>query len=184
MSPNRTLLSETEISLALRRMTLQIMELVRDPQSLCLCGVQTRGVPLANRLATQTSEEGFPTPPVGILDINLYRDDLEAVGATPILHGTNVPFSLENRVVVLVDDVLFTGRTIRAALDALVDLGRPRRVFLAVLVDRGHRELPIHPDVVGLTLPTQREDQVILHLSETDGEDSLHLITTPTQEAS
>jgi pyrimidine operon attenuation protein/uracil phosphoribosyltransferase len=112
---------------------------------------------------------------VGSLDINLYRDDFSSAGTAPVLRGTQVDFSLEGKTVVLVDDVLFTGRTVRAALDALVDLGRPARVQLAVLVDRGHRELPIQADYVGLSLSTRREDHVELRLKETDGEDALYL---------
>ena len=135
-----------------------------------LVGIQTRGVPLARRLAALIEEAGGGRLPVGTLDITLYRDDLDMRGA-PVIRGTDIPFSIKNKTVVLVDDVLYTGRTIRAALDALIDLGRPQSIQLAILIDRGHRELPIRPDYIGKNLPTSRRETVAVRLKEHDGED-------------
>jgi pyrimidine operon attenuation protein/uracil phosphoribosyltransferase len=116
------------------------------------------------------------TPPVGVLDINLYRDDLSRIADHPILRRTEIPFNLDDAVVILVDDVLFTGRTVRAALDALMDLGRPRQIQLAVLIDRGHRELPVRADFVGKNLPTAETERVDVGLAETDGEDEVAIV--------
>src|SRR5262249_20028999 len=131
------------------------------------------GVPLARRLASKIAAIDGVAPPVGLLDINLYRDDLSRIAEHPVLRRTEIPFELDDRAVVLVDDVLFTGRTVRAALDALMDLGRPRRIQLAVLVDRGHRELPVKADFVGKNLPTSPTELVEVRLAETDGADEV-----------
>jgi pyrimidine operon attenuation protein/uracil phosphoribosyltransferase len=163
------------IQRSLGRLALEIAERLQGCQDVVLIGIHRRGVPLARRLAALIQKAEGVALPVGSLDINLYRDDFSSAGTAPVLRGTQVDFSLEGKTVVLVDDVLFTGRTVRAALDALVDLGRPARVQLAVLVDRGHRELPIQADYVGLSLSTRREDHVELRLKETDGEDALYL---------
>lgn len=163
------------IQRSLGRLALEIAERLQGCRDVALIGIHRRGVPLARRLAALLQKAEGVTLPVGTLDINLYRDDFSSAGTAPVLRGTQVDFSLEGKTVVLVDDVLFTGRTVRAALDALVDLGRPARVQLAVLVDRGHRELPIQADYVGLSLSTRREDHVELRLTETDGEDALYL---------
>jgi pyrimidine operon attenuation protein/uracil phosphoribosyltransferase len=138
-------------------------------------GVRTRGVPLARRLAAVLGQAAGVEPPVGALDITLYRDDLTTVGPQPVLKGTDIPTSIDGRTVVLVDDVLFTGRTVRAALDELIDFGRPARIELAVLVDRGHRELPIRADYAGRTITTTREEIVQVLLREEDGEDRVVL---------
>ena len=165
------------IQRSLGRLALEIAERLQGCKNLALVGIHRRGVPLAKRIAAKLHEVENAQVPVGSLDINLYRDDFSSVGTAPVLLGTQVDFDIEGRTVVLVDDVLFTGRTVRAALDALLDLGRPARVQLAVLVDRGHRELPIQADYVGLSLNTRREDHVELRLKETDGEDALILET-------
>jgi len=163
-------LDESGLDRALTRIAHEILERNGGAQDLTFVGLRTRGIPLARRLATKIADIDGATVPVGTLDITLYRDDLDLRGV-PVIHGTDIPFSIKNRVVILVDDVLFTGRTIRAALDALIDLGRPRSIQLAIVVDRGHRELPIRPDYVGKNLPTSRRESVSVRLRETDGED-------------
>jgi len=173
----KTLLDAAGIQRTLGRLALEIAERLHGCEGIVLIGIHRRGVPLARRIAAKLHEVEKAKVPVGSLDINLYRDDFSSAGTAPVLRGTQVDFNIEGHTVVLVDDVLFTGRTIRAALDALVDLGRPARVQLAVLVDRGHRELPIQADYVGLSLNTRREDHVELHLKELDGDDTLLLET-------
>lgn len=148
---------------------------VDDLARVAIVGIQSRGVPLARRIAKALAPRGGRPVPVGALDITLYRDDLSTVGTRPILRATDIPFSIDGLAVVLVDDVLFTGRTIRAALDELVDFGRPAHIALAVLVDRGHRELPIQADYVALRVKTERRDRVDVSLVETDGVDSVRL---------
>ena len=171
----KTILDAAGIQRSLTRLALEIAERQQWCSDLALVGIHRRGVPLARRIAERLQKAEKVKVPVGTLDINLYRDDFSITGTSPVLRGTQVEFDIEGRTIVLVDDVLFTGRTIRAALDALVDLGRPRKVQLAVLVDRGHRELPIQADYVGISVSTRREDYVELHLVETDGEDALLL---------
>src|SRR6266516_7868766 len=142
---------------ALTRIAHEILEKNGGAKDLAFVGLRTRGVSLAHRLAAKIAHIDGTTLPVGTLDITLYRDDLGMRG-TPVIRGTDIPFSIKDKTVILVDDVLFTGRTIRAALDALIDLGRPKMIQLAILVDRGHRELPIRPDYVGKNLPTSRRE--------------------------
>jgi pyrimidine operon attenuation protein/uracil phosphoribosyltransferase len=144
----------------------------REPE-LALIGIRNRGVPLAVRLARLLSEKYSLEPPVGAIDITLYRDDLSQIARTPILRGTDVPFAIDGKELILVDDVLFTGRTVRAAMDVLCDLGRPAAIRLAVLVDRGHRELPIQADHCGLTLTTELNERIDVLLTETDGVDEV-----------
>ena len=160
----------------LARMAHEIAEHHASLGGVVLVGVRTRGVPLARRLARHLEQAAGALPPVGALDITLYRDDLTTIAAHPVLKGTDIPCSIDGRSVVLVDDVLYTGRTARAALDELVDFGRPARIELAVLVDRGHRELPIRADYVGMTLATGREEIVQVQLQEEDGEDRVVLL--------
>ena len=149
---------------------------LKDATSLAIVGIQSRGVPLAARLADALRKNTEKRVDVGSLDITLYRDDLSTVGTRPILKATHIPFSIDGRPVILVDDVLYTGRTIRAALDELVDFGRPSRIALAVLIDRGHRELPIQADYVGKTVTTARTDMVDVRLTEIDGKDEVVLV--------
>lgn len=156
---------------ALTRIAHEVVEANRGVDGLAVVGIRTRGVPLAKRLAARIREIENASCPVGILDITLYRDDLTTIGHHPVVHKTEIPFAVDGRTIVLVDDVLFTGRTARAALDALMDLGRPRRIQLAVLVDRGHRELPIRADFVGKNVPTSSDEVVNVRLEEIDGED-------------
>ena len=172
----RELMDAERLSRALARIAHQIVERRRDAEGLVLVGVRTRGVPLARRLARLVAEAGAPPPPVGALDITLYRDDLTTVAPQPVLRGTEIPGSIDGRTVVLVDDVLYTGRTVRAALDEIIDFGRPARIKLAVLVDRGHRELPICPDYVGQTITTTRDESVQVLLQEDDGADRVLLL--------
>jgi pyrimidine operon attenuation protein/uracil phosphoribosyltransferase len=163
-------LDEAGLDRALTRIAHEILERNGGATDVTFVGLRTRGIPLARRLAAKIAQIDGATLPVGTLDITLYRDDLDMRGV-PVIRGTDIPFSIKNRVVILVDDVLFTGRTIRAALDALIDLGRPRSIQLAIMVDRGHRELPIRPDYVGKNLPTSRRESVSVRLKEHDGED-------------
>ena len=159
-----------DISRAMMRIAHEILERNKGVKNLALVGIRTGGVHLAHRLVKRIhSIEGVPVP-IGELDITLYRDDLALRKNQPILRKTSVPFDMTNKIVVLVDDVLFTGRTIRAAMDGLMDLGRPEEIQLAVLVDRGHRQLPIKANYIGKNLPTSRDEQVQVLLDE-DGED-------------
>ena len=163
-------LDDAALDRALTRIAHEILEKNDGAKDLAFVGLRTRGVTLAQRLAAKIARIDGTTLPVGTLDITLYRDDLDLRGA-PVIRGTDIPFSIKNKTVILVDDVLFTGRTIRAALDALIDLGRPRSIQLATLIDRGHRELPIRPDYIGKNLPTSRKESVAVRLKEHDGED-------------
>jgi len=155
---------------ALTRIAHEILEKTGGAKDVTFVGLRTRGVTLAQRLAAKIAAIDGASLPVGTLDITLYRDDLGLRGA-PVVRATDIPFPIKDKTVVLVDDVLFTGRTIRAAMDALMDLGRPRIIRLAVLMDRGHRELPIRPDYVGKNLPTSRREKVAVMLREHDGVD-------------
>lgn len=175
MSPKATILSADEIRRALTRIAHEIIERNKGAENLALIGVHTRGIPLATRLAEKLTELEGVDVPRGMLDITLYRDDLSEVAYQPIIRETNVPFDIARRRVILVDDVLYTGRTVRSALDALIDLGRPEGIQLAVLVDRGHRELPIRADYVGKNLPTAKSEVVKVKLEETDGVDIVEL---------
>jgi pyrimidine operon attenuation protein/uracil phosphoribosyltransferase len=163
-------LDEAALDRALTRIAHEILERNGGAKDLAFVGLRTRGVTLARRLAVKLTSIDGTTVPVGTLDITLYRDDLDMRGA-PVIRGTDIPFSIKNKTVVLVDDVLYTGRTVRAALDALIDLGRPMMIQLAILIDRGHRELPIRPDFIGKNLPTSKRESVAVRLREHDGED-------------
>ena len=162
----------------LTRIAHEILERNRGVEELALVGIRTRGVPLAKRLARAIHEINGHEIPTGALDITLYRDDLmrTAVGAQPVIRKTEIPFSIDDKRILLVDDVLYTGRTIRAALDALIEFGRPRVIQLVVLVDRGHRELPIKADYVGKNLPTSQAQSVQVHLIEIDGRDEVEIV--------
>jgi pyrimidine operon attenuation protein/uracil phosphoribosyltransferase len=165
------------LSRALSRIAHEILERNRGLEEMALIGIRARGVPIAERIARHLGELAGGTVPVGSLDITLYRDDLmrHAVGPQPVIRRTDIPFSLDDRLILLVDDVLFTGRTIRAALDALIDFGRPRAIQLIVLIDRGHRELPIRADYIGRSIPTSRQQSVHVRLTEIDGRDEVEV---------
>lgn len=154
---------------ALVRIAHEIIEKNKGIQDLVLIGIQRRGVPLAKHLSKKIVEVEATNVAVGILDITLYRDDLSTLSEHPIINGTDIPFSLTGKKVIMVDDVLYTGRTARAAMDAIIDLGRPQSIQLAVLIDRGHRELPIRADYVGKNVPTSRNEVVCVHVVEVDG---------------
>jgi pyrimidine operon attenuation protein/uracil phosphoribosyltransferase len=171
----RLIMTADEIRRAVVRISHEIVEKQAGTEGLILIGIQRRGVPLARRLATSIAEHEGVELAVGALDITFYRDDLSLIAQQPIVKGTALPFDLNGRTIVLVDDVLYTGRTIRAAMDALVDFGRPQAIRLAVLVDRGHRELPIRADHVGKNVPTSREELVRVHLVEIDDEDGVDI---------
>jgi pyrimidine operon attenuation protein/uracil phosphoribosyltransferase len=159
----------------LTRIAHEIVERNRSLDDLALVGIRSRGEHLARRLAEQLRQIAGRALPTGALDITLYRDDLmrQAVGPQPLVRSTEIPFSIDDRIILLVDDVLYTGRTVRAALDALIDFGRPQAIQLVVLVDRGHRELPIKADYVGKNLPTSRRESVQVRLEEVDGDDEV-----------
>ena len=163
------------MSRSLTRIAHEIVERNRGIDDLALVGIRERGVPLARRIAVELNRISNTDVPTGALDITLYRDDLmrQAVGPQPLVRSTDIPFDIDNRVILLVDDVLYTGRTIRAALDALIDFGRPRAIQLVVLIDRGHRELPIKADYVGKNVPTSRRESIQVRLQEVDGHDEV-----------
>jgi len=165
------------VSRSLARIAHEIVERNRGIEELAFVGIRTRGVPLARRIAQAIQAINDHEIPTGALDITLYRDDLmrHAVGPQPVVRRTEIPFSIDDKRILLVDDVLYTGRTIRAALDALIDFGRPKSIQLVVLVDRGHRELPIKADYVGKNLPTSLSQSVQVHLTEIDGRDQVEI---------
>ena len=168
---NSVVLSSKDISRGISRIAHEILEKNKGADNIVLIGIQTRGATLSERLRKKIREIEKTEIKTGVLDITLYRDDLGAGKQNPEIKKTDVPFSLEGKDIVLCDDVLFTGRTIRAAIDALIDFGRPSSVQLAVLIDRGHRELPIRPDYVGKNIPTSKDVRVRVKLIENDGED-------------
>jgi pyrimidine operon attenuation protein/uracil phosphoribosyltransferase len=171
----KVVLERDDVRRALQRIAHEIAEKNSDPEGLAIVGIHTRGALLARRLHTLLGELTAAELPIGDVDISFYRDDVgaKAPGSQPVVHASHIDFDLTGRTVVLVDDVLFTGRTVRAAIEAVFDYGRPRRVQLAVLCDRGHRELPFRPDYVGKNLPTAREERVNVRLEESDEVDEV-----------
>jgi pyrimidine operon attenuation protein/uracil phosphoribosyltransferase len=171
-------LDATRIARSLARIAHEILERNHQIEELALIGIRSRGVPLAKRLAQTIHDLHHHDVPTGALDITLYRDDLmrTAVAAQPVVRRTEIPFSIDDKRILLVDDVLYTGRTIRAALDALIEFGRPKAIQLVVLVDRGHRELPIKADYVGKNIPTSLQQSVQVHLTEIDGRDEVEVL--------
>jgi pyrimidine operon attenuation protein / uracil phosphoribosyltransferase len=167
-------LDQTALKDMIAHLSSEIGQTLLAPNS-CVIGIRRRGVPLAQRLIREQTPASATETKVGVLDISFYRDDLSLVADQPISGVTDIPFSIDDRVVYLVDDVLYTGRTIRAAIDAILEFGRPKAIKLVVLVDRGHRELPIKADFVGLTLQTAKADNVTVHLTETDDKDEVIL---------
>jgi len=174
--PDKVVLTEDDIRRILARVAHEIVERNQGCDGIVLVGIHTRGVPLASRIASNI--KGFENAdiPVGALDISLYRDDVSSLESQLPLHPTVIPTTIADRCVILVDDVLYTGRSIRAAMDAVIDIGRPRSIHLAVLIDRGHRELPIRADYVGKNMPTSRDEEVEVRLVETDGRDEVAIV--------
>ncbi|MGM9583885.1 MAG: bifunctional pyr operon transcriptional regulator/uracil phosphoribosyltransferase PyrR [Phascolarctobacterium sp.] len=158
---------------AIVRIAHEIIERNKGVENVVLVGIRTRGVPIAERLAAAITEIEKVELPVGMLDITLYRDDLSTLAYNPVCHGTEIDFDVDGKTVILVDDVLYTGRTIRCALDAIIDMGRPKAIQLAVLIDRGHRELPIRADFAGKNVPTSHKEAINVYLSEQDGADEV-----------
>ena len=180
----RVILDPTAVEAALSRIAEAIASSSADDRALALIGIRTRGVPLATRLQDRLAAAMGRRLPLGMLDITLYRDDFTTVGSQPILQSTEIEFPITGSNVILVDDVLYTGRTVRAALDGLIDFGRPRRIQLAVLIDRGHRELPITADFIGETVQTRPDEFVRVRLNETDGEDAVIIGEIPSERRS
>ncbi len=177
MQDKAKILDQESIERTLMRIAHEILEKNKGTEGLCIIGIRTRGAILAQRLNLCLEKIEGQSVPMGILDITLYRDDLTLVAASPVVHETQIPFDIADKKVILVDDVLYTGRTIRAALDALADLGRPKSIQLAVLVDRGHRELPIRADYVGKNIPTSVNEAVEVRLTEADSKDEVVIVT-------
>ncbi len=175
-TPKNKIMDKDGIRRAVSRISHEIVEKNKGTKDLILIGIRTRGVPLAERIREKILEIEDINLPLGLLDITLYRDDLSTIGVQPVVHETKVPFSIEGKTVILIDDVLFTGRTVRAALDALIDLGRPQKIQLAVLVDRGHRELPIRADYVGKNVPTSSKEIISVCLEEIDNNEEVILL--------
>jgi pyrimidine operon attenuation protein/uracil phosphoribosyltransferase len=173
LMPEKVLMASEDMRRALARIAHEIVERNRGAADIVLVGMRTRGVPLAQRLANAIQSYEGVSIPVGALDIGLYRDDISYLGLKPVTENTDIPTDITDKQVILVDDVLYTGRSIRAAMDALVDLGRPKSVQLAVLIDRGHRELPIRADYVGKNIPSSRDEEIQVQLEETDGIDGV-----------
>ena len=176
--PKKVIMTPEDIKRTLARIAHEIVEQNKSAEHLVLVGMRTRGVPLANRLAALIEDfEGLKIP-IGALDISLYRDDLSSTNHQPIVQHTDIPASIDDKSIVLVDDVLYTGRSARAAMDALIDLGRPSLIQLAVLVDRGHREMPIRANYVGKNVPSSRHEEIQVQLLETDGIDEVAITDT------
>lgn len=172
----KVIMTAEDIRRTLARIAHEIIERNKATEHLILVGMHTRGVPLAKRLAANIENfEGIKIP-VGALDISLYRDDISSLNLQPLVHRTDIPTNIDGKAIVLVDDVLYTGRSTRAAMDALIDLGRPSSIQLAVLIDRGHRELPIRPDYAGKNIPSSRDEEIQVRLKETDGIDEVVII--------
>ncbi|MFC1946245.1 bifunctional pyr operon transcriptional regulator/uracil phosphoribosyltransferase PyrR [Chloroflexota bacterium] len=174
----KVILSAEDLRRTLARMAHEIIERSRSTEQLVLVGMHTRGVPLAQRLAANIGGYEGREIPVGSLDISQYRDDLAWLEEAPVVRSTDIPASIDGKSIILVDDVLYTGRSIRAAMDALTDMGRPRLIQLAVLVDRGHREMPIRADYVGKNIPSARHEDIRVRLTETDGADEVVISRT------
>ena len=173
MKEKAQLMDEKAIGRAITRISHEIIERNKGIEDVVLVGIKTRGVPIADRIGKKIQQIEGATVNTGEVDITLYRDDLKKIDVDPVINGSNVQFSIDDKIVILVDDVLYTGRTVRSALDAIIDIGRPKAIQLAVLVDRGHRELPIRADYVGKNVPTSKGEIISVKLSEIDGEDSV-----------
>ncbi|PLX69776.1 MAG: bifunctional pyr operon transcriptional regulator/uracil phosphoribosyltransferase PyrR [Denitrovibrio sp.] len=170
---SKELMNSDEMARTLNRIVFQILENVKDAKEICLVGIRRGGAHLADRLGEIFKSEGYNNIQVGYLDITLYRDDLTTIAEYPLLQGTELDFDVRGRHIVLVDDVIYTGRTTRAAMDALIDLGRPKKISMAVLIDRGHRELPVQPDFIGKVIPTSNDEIIEVALKEQAGNNSV-----------
>ena len=173
MKEKAKLMDEKAIGRAITRISHEIIERNKGIEDVVLVGIKTRGVPIADRIGKKIEQFEGTIVHTGEIDITLYRDDLNKIDMDPVVKGSNIEFSIDDKIVILVDDVLYTGRTVRSALDAIIDIGRPKAIQLAVLVDRGHRELPIRADYVGKNVPTSKDEIISVKLSETDSEDSV-----------
>ena len=173
MKEKAQLMDEKAIGRAITRISHEIIERNKGIEDVVLVGIKTRGVPIADRIGKKIQQIEGASVNTGEVDITLYRDDLKKIDVDPVINGSNVQFNIDDKIVILVDDVLYTGRTVRSALDAIIDIGRPKAIQLAVLVDRGHRELPIRADYVGKNVPTSKGEIISVKLSEIDGEDSV-----------
>ena len=173
MKEKAQLMDEKAIGRAITRISHEIIERNKGIEDVVLVGIKTRGVPIADRIGKKIQQIEGASVNTGEVDITLYRDDLKKIDVDLVINGSNVQFSIDDKIVILVDDVLYTGRTVRSALDAIIDIGRPKAIQLAVLVDRGHRELPIRADYVGKNVPTSKGEIISVKLSEIDGEDSV-----------
>jgi len=169
------LMDETAVKRALTRIAHEIIEKNKGLSNLVLIGIQRRGVPMAHRIAGILEQIEGINPDVGILDITFYRDDLSMLSSHPVVNGTDIPFNINGKTVVLIDDVLFTGRTVRAAIEAVFDMGRPAAIQLAIMIDRGHRQLPFRADYVGKNIPTSNSEAIHVELKEIDGQDRVVL---------
>ncbi len=182
MNVKAVLMDETMMDRALSRIAHEILERNKGIDDLYLIGIQRRGVPLARRIADKIEAIEGTRPDVGILDITFYRDDLSLLAEHPVINGTLLPFAIHGKKLILVDDVLYTGRTCRAAIEALFDFGRPQQIQLAIMIDRGHRELPIRADYTGKNVPTARNEVIHVRIKEIDGEDSVVLVESEQKE--
>jgi len=176
MQVKSQIMDKAQMERSIHRMAHEIVEQNRGSEKVRLVGIRSRGVPLAERLSKYLKLIEEHDIPVGIIDITLYRDDLSTISHQPVIKGSQLEFDIEDAVIILVDDVLYTGRTVRAAIDALLDFGRPKQIQLAVLIDRGHRELPIKADYVGKNVPTSKEEIIKVSFDETDGDDSVKIV--------
>ena len=181
--PKKIIMTPDDIRRTLARIAHEIIEQNKSMNHLILVGMRTRGVPLAKRLAANIEAFEKTSIPVGALDFSLYRDDRPSLDQQPVVQRTDIPTSIDDKSIVLVDDVLYTGRSTRAAMDALIDLGRPHLIQLAVLIDRGHREMPIRPDYVGKNIPSSRHEEIQVHLTETDGIDEVAIFSPDTNKS-
>ncbi len=176
MMQAKEVVDQVTMKRALTRITYEIIERNQSIEEIVLVGIKTRGIYIAARIAERLKQLENIEVPVGELDITLYRDDKKEIAQEPELHSSDLPVSLEGKEVILIDDVLYTGRTIRAAMDAVMDFGRPRKISLAVLVDRGHRELPIRADYVGKNIPTAKKEEILVEMQELDGQDRIMIL--------
>ncbi len=174
--PEKVILSSSDIARVLLRIAHEILERNKATQHLILVGVHTRGVPLAKRLAINIESLSRLAIPVGALDISPHRDDFSSISLHPVVYHTDIPADINDKTLVLVDDVLYTGRSARAAMDTLIDMGRPRSIQLAALIDRGHREMPIRPDYIGKNIPSSKHEEIQVKLVETDGIDEVSIV--------